>query len=734
METIYLVIVLVLLCLAIFDLVVGVSNDAVNFLNSAVGSKVAPRKIIMWVATAGILVGVLTSSGMMEVARNGIFHPGMFSFREIMMLFLAVMLTDVILLDVFNTFGLPTSTTVSLVFELLGAAVCVSLFSISASHSATLADLPQYINSGKALGIISGILVSVVVAFVCGAVVMYITRIIFSYKFHNKMRGIGALWCGFALTAITYFAVFKGLKNTPVIPAGWLEYINANMLLCLGVAFVFWTLLMSLLAWLKVNTLKITVLAGTFALALAFAGNDLVNFIGVFMAGFDSYQIASHTGDTSMMMGELAKPVQANMFILLASGIVMILTLWFSKKARRVIDTEVNLAKQDAGNENFGSTSVSRAIVRQALAMNKFVGRVVPQKVQRFINGRFDQSASVKGADTAPFDLIRATVNLTMAALLIASATSLKLPLSTTYVSFMVAMGTSLADRAWGRESAVYRITGVMTVIMGWFVTAFVAFLISFVVAMLLMWGGMVAMAGLVGVAVWILIRSNFRKKKNNRQEVLPEDEMSVLDKCSKEIVDSTRGIIEIYNSTLEGVFSEDGKNLKKNLQKARELHNSASERKYNVVSTLELLKESNIETAHYYVQVADYLNEVTKSILQICKSTFEHIDNSHEGMSAEQIADLKHINDRMNEVFAEIEAMLVSNDFANLNMVMQLRDSIFEDFAQAIKRQIKRDKDNMNTTRSSVLYLNILTENKIIVLQLRNLLKAQKYLLEQEQ
>lgn len=735
MEPVYLAIVIILLVLAVSDLVVGVANDAVNFLNSAVGSKAASRRVIMWVATAGIMVGVLTSSGMMEVARNGIFHPGMFSFSEIMMLFLAVMLTDVILLDVFNTLGLPTSTTVSLVFELLGAAVCVALFSISASDTATIANLPEYINSGKALGIISGILTSVVIAFVCGTVIMYITRIIFSYNFQNKMKGIGAVWCGIALTAVTYFALFKGLKNAPVMPADLMSYINENILLCVAVAFVFWTLFMVLLAFLKVNILRITVLSGTFALALAFAGNDLVNFIGVFMAGFDSYKIASATGDTAMLMGDLTKPVHANLYILLASGLIMSITLWFSKKARKVTETEVNLAKQESGNENFGSTPVSRAIVRQAINMNKWFEKVTPDSVKNFIESRFTKDVAVTEKDGAAFDLIRATVNLTVASLLISLATSLKLPLSTTYVTFMVAMGSSLADRAWGRESAVYRITGVMTVILGWFFTAFVAFVISFLVAMLLMWGGVYAIILLALGCGWMLVHNSLRGKKKKEEELEAENaqQVSVVERCVNDVTAATSNIVDIYNSTLEGIFKEDRKLLKNMLSKARDMHEMASARKYNVVSTLEMLKENNIETAHYYVQVVDYLNEVTKSMLHICKYTFEHIDNNHEGLSLEQVEDLKVVNARMNEVFVRVESMLSTNDFSNLGDVMEMRDAIFEDFAVAIKKQIGRNSQNKNTTRSSVLYLNILTENKIMILQLRNLLKAQKYFIEKE-
>ncbi|HIS34890.1 MAG TPA: inorganic phosphate transporter, partial [Candidatus Avirikenella pullistercoris] len=460
MESIFTVIVVILAALAVSDLIVGVSNDATNFLNSAIGSKVAPRYVIMIVASAGILLGSFFSSGMMEVARSGVFFPSMFNFSEIMLLFLAVMFTDVILLDMFNTFGLPTSTTVSLVFELLGSAVAVAAVKIwsGAEHG-----LSEYINAGNAMGIISGILVSVVVAFVCGSFIMYLTRIIFSFRYAKAFRYWGALWCGIGLTAISYFAVFKGLKGTTLISPEVYAYLNGHIWTIVLMMCAAWTVIMAFFQHVcKVNILKITVLAGTFSLALAFAGNDLVNFIGVFMAGYDSYKIASATGDMTMMMGDLAKPVVADTLILLAAGIVMTITLWFSKRAQHVTETEVNLARQDAGAERFGSTSVSRAIVRSAVNFNKNLVKFIPQRVQGFVKSRF---VPIDGEleNKASFDLIRATVNLTVASLLISTATSLKLPLSTTYVTFMVAMGSSLADKAWGRESAVYRITGVLT-------------------------------------------------------------------------------------------------------------------------------------------------------------------------------------------------------------------------------------------------------------------------------
>ena len=523
----YLAIVVIMLVLAVAGLVVGVSNDAVNFLNSALGSKAAPRYVIMTVASVGIIVGAITSSGMMEVARSGVFHPQMFTFAEVMLLFLAVMFTNVILLDLFNTLGMPTSTTVSLVFGLLGAAVGICVFKLSSGSVVTMPDgdpasMADMINTGNAMAIIGGILISVAIAFVCGTVVMYITRLIFSFRYQKKLRTVGALWCGIALTAISYFAVFKGLKGTSVIPAHAMAWMEHHTLAMLAAMVAGWSLLMSLLSLLKINILRLTVLAGTFSLALAFAGNDLVNFIGVFVAGVDAYDVAKTTGDSSMLMGSLNDPVVANMLILFLSGLVMVVTLWFSKKARAVSDTEINLARQDVGVERFGSTSISRAIVRSALNVNRNYEKYTPDRIQRFVASRFVPVLNRK--DKAPFDLIRATVNLTVASILISSATSLQLPLSTTYVTFMVAMGSSLSDRAWGRESAVYRITGVMAVISGWFITALGGFLIAFVVGLALIYGGTPAFIVITLLCGYMLIHSNFLKK-NKESAIVKEHE-----------------------------------------------------------------------------------------------------------------------------------------------------------------------------------------------------------------
>lgn len=732
MENIFTIVVVILAALAVSDLIVGVSNDATNFLNSALGSRVAPRYVIMSVASIGILLGSMFSSGMMEVARSGVFFPSMYNFSDVMMLFLAVMFTDVILLDLFNTFGLPTSTTVSLIFELLGSAVAVALVKIWNSAEG-VASLSEYINASKALGIISGILISVVIAFVCGTVVMYVTRIIFSFKYKRTFKYLGAIWCGLTLTAISYFVIFKGLKGTTLVSADSMSMLNDNLSIIMFGFFVFWSTLMAVIQLVfKFNILKIAILAGTFSLALAFAGNDLVNFIGVFMAGYDSYEIAAQAQDTSIMMGDLTHPVKANILILFIAGSVMILTLWFSKKARKVSQTELNLSRQDAGAERFGSTSVSRAIVRSAINFNKRLEKYVPTKIQNFVAKRFVPIETTD--DKAPFDLIRATVNLTVASLLISMATSLKLPLSTTYVTFMVAMGSSLADKAWGRESAVYRITGVLTVISGWFLTAFIAFTVSFIVATVLMYGGSIAIIGITILCIFIFYQSNISQKKRAKKEA--DDNQSrkdvvdgnIVDICQKEIRDAMQKVTFVYDQTLLGIFNEDRRLLKSMMKESEELYETAHKRKYQVHNTLAALTDNYISTGHYYVQVVDYINEVTKALVHITRPSFEHINNNHSGFSQDQIKDLKEIEEKVTVIYGMINHMLKTGDYSKIDQTLYLRDSLFEEFAQIIKRQIARIKTGETSTRGSMLYLDIISETKTMILQSRNLLKAQKH------
>ena len=740
MDPIYIVVITILMALAVSDLVVGVSNDAVNFLNSAIGSKAAPRWVIMSVASVGILLGSIFSSGMMEIARSGVFYPGQFDFHSIMMIFLAVMFTDVILLDMFNTFGLPTSTTVSLVFELLGASVAVALVLLWGQDGG--ASLSQYINSGKAMGIISGILSSVVIAFTTGIIVMFVSRVIFSFRYQRSFKYIGAFWCGIALTAISYFAVFKGLKDTTMLSGDLKQWINETpTMLILSGSFVVWTLLMAFVQWVfRFNILKITVLAGTLSLALAFAGNDLVNFIGVFMAGKSSFDVAQATAEAggsieTLKMTALEGKVQVEWIYLFVAGLIMTVTLWFSKKARSVTETEINLARQDSGVERFGSTGLSRALVRSAVNMNKNFQRWVPERAQAWIERRFVPVVTDE-KDQAPFDLIRATVNLSCASILIAMATSLKLPLSTTYVTFMVAMGTSLADRAWGRETAVYRITGVLTVISGWFLTAFIAFTVAFLVAMALMFGGDFAIYGLAVLCAFILIQSKMAYARRRRKQAMAEnafeqDERSIVERSSADICTAMEQMTEIYGNTLRGLFDEDRKLLRETMNQAEEMYQAAHERKHQVMPALRALEADNVNTGHYYVQVVDYLNEVAKALVHITRPAYDHIDNNHEGLTREQINDLREINFAVGAVYQMINQMLKTGDFTHIDATLEKRDQLFDLLAQCIKNQVKRVIDKGGSTRGSLLYLAIINETKTMLLQSRNLIKSQKHFIE---
>jgi phosphate/sulfate permease len=522
MDYIYLIFVIVLFALAISDLVVGVSNDAVNFLNSAIGAKAAPGHIIMIVASLGVLIGATFSSGMMEVARKGIFNPEMFSFANIMTIFLAVMITDVILLDLFNTFGLPTSTTVSIVFELLGASVAVASLSIAMSDSETIDNLGAYINSDSALLIIGGILLSVVVAFFVGSVVQYLSRLLFSFRYRRNLKWAGSAFGGLAISAIFYFIIIKGLKGTTYVPEHILTYVKTHTFTIIGAFFIGWTLILQILYVLfKTNAPRVVVIVGTFALAMAFAGNDLVNFIGVPLAGLASYidWAASGADANTYMMNVLTEPVESGTLILLGAGAVMIVTLWTSSKAKSVVKTTVDLSRQDEGAERFESSKFSRFLVRSAVGFSEGIDKVVPKKIRAGIEARFQRPEEPEDPGQPAFDMIRASVNLSVASILIAIATSFKLPLSTTYVTFMVAMGTSLADRAWGRDSAVYRITGVLSVVTGWFMTAIIAFTAAFFVASLIFFTKFVGIIIMVTIAVIFIVKTHALHKSKEKEK-----------------------------------------------------------------------------------------------------------------------------------------------------------------------------------------------------------------------
>ena len=730
MSEIYTIIIVILAILAVSGLFVGVTNDAVNFLNSAIGSRAASMRMILLVASVGILVGVVTSSGMMEVARNGMFNPGLFTFHEVMMLYLGVMFANIILLDLYNSWGLPTSTTVSLVFCLLGAAIAVTVYKITGSADAGH-EMGEYINTSRALGIVSAILLSVVIAFTCGTAVMYVSRLIFSFRYTRVFSRFGAFWCGASLTAIVYFALFKGLRNI-LEGHDFIRLVDSHLPLALTICWAVCSLLLLAVQKLKINILRVTILAGTFALALAFAGNDLVNFIGVPVAGFDAYHIAREAGTTDLLMEGLNENVPANFLVLLGAGLIMILTLWTSKKAMHVTETEISLSSQrDEAEQQYGSSFISRTIVRAALGINAGIERVVPRRVREAIGRRFEyEDVEHSGA---PYDMIRATVNLTTSALLISIATSLKLPLSTTYVCFMVAMGSSLADRAWGRESAVYRISGVMTVVAGWFITALGGFLIAFVVGLVLIYGGTVAFAVVTLLSGWMLVRSNLRRKPSAKGEQAhkPQTADDIIRSLTEEVGRTMESATRIYDRTLIAVFKENRKVLRDMVKESNDLFYQSRERKYTLLPTLRKLQSGDVDTAHYYVQVVDYLNEMTKALMHITRPAFEHIDNNHEGLSREQTEDLMHINDEVESIYRHINLMLRTGDFTDIDMVLELRDRLFESIAEAIKSELTRINAGRSGTKASMLYLTILNETKSMVLQSRNLLKSQRYFLD---
>ena len=737
MDPIYYFIIGLLLVLSCFDLVVGVSNDAANFLNSAVGSKAAPRRTIILVAALGIIIGSLFSSGMMEIARSGVFMPAQFTFHDIMLIFLAVMLTDVILLDVFNTFGLPTSTTVSIVFELLGGAVAVALFKIWSGEPGVAQDLASYINSSKALAIISGIFSSVFVAFICGISVMWISRLIFSFNYRKSFKYLGAVWCGVALTAITYFAVFKGLKGSTLVTKDMIRHLDAHIWRYVCYSFVFWTVLMAVLQNVcKVNILKIAVLAGTMALALSFAGNDLVNFIGVFMAGQSSMEIASAAVAQGMdlstlTMGGLTAPVTADWRYLLGAGLIMVLALMFSKKARTVTDTEVNLARQGGGGERFGSVPPARMMVRYALNASRVVEKIMPASVGRFIEKRF-QPVSEGPDNGASVDLIRASVNLTVAALLISLATSLKLPLSTTYVTFMVAMGSSLADKAWGRDSAVYRITGVITVISGWFFTAFAAFAMCCMVAACIVYGGVFGIITMCVLAAYLLLKSaRLHRKRTQAAELVKGRnyaDASSLSGYNEEIIELMKRMAEIYEMNLEALNVEDRKRLKKLRKESRGIRRSLGDKMaMEVMPVVQELRDGEADRGKRHVQMVEYATSVFESLSNITTASHAYIDNNHEGLDMEYIEDLRKMNNRVSSLYPRFRDMMETNDYSGLDECLDGIDALDEEFAEAVKRQIILRTENVSDMRRTLLYLNLLNETRTMIRKVLLLAKVQK-------
>jgi phosphate/sulfate permease len=732
LETLYLIIVIVLFLLAASDLIVGVSNDAVNFLNSAVGSKAASFKVIMVVASLGILFGSVFSSGMMEVARKGIFHPEMFYFHEIMLLFLAVMVADVILLDTFNTLGMPTSTTVSIVFELLGAAVGMASIKIMGDDPGKLGE---YINSGKALAIISGILVSVVIAFAVGAIIQYLVRLVFSFNYHKRVKYIGATWGGIALTAITYFLLIKGIKNVSFIHDDLRMWISENTTQLMIYSFVGWTVLLQLLFLLfKFNILRFTVLVGTFGLAMAFAGNDLVNFIGVPIAGYNSYEfwVSSGANPDTYPMTDLAGKVPTPTLFLVIAGIIMILTLYFSKKAKTVIKTSIDLSRQNEGDERFKSTWFSKVLVRSGIKTSENLKKVVPRSIQAAIKKQFKPYTPEKTDDTPPaFDLIRASVNLVVASILIAIGTSLKLPLSTTYVTFMVAMGTSLSDNAWDRENAVYRISGMFAVIGGWFLTAMAAFTLSFIIIYIFNYLSYLGILLMIAFSIYLVYKSHKYHKKvtedNEEKRLLDYTDENIFEKSVQTILVSLETVLKTYEKVVAGLKNEDIKSLKNTNKAVGEMTEKVKYVKDHINVIVDKLREDSIESGYYFVQVIDYLREMVHSIEYIVKPALNHVDNNHKPLINQQIEELNMILEKLELLISAVSESIKNNDFSNQDITIQLLEDYRSTIEQIRKNQIKRVKNNIVGTKNSILYFDIINESKNLGFQIINLYKSQR-------
>lgn len=726
----YLYFVYILLFLAVADLVVGVSNDAVNFLNSAVGSRVAPRHVIMIVASLGIMLGATFSSGMMEVARKGIFNPELFIFAEVMIIFLAVMFTDIILLDLFNTYGMPTSTTVSIVFELLGAAVAVAFFRLL-QNGAGFDQLGQYINSASTLAIVSSIFLSVSIAFVVGLVVQWISRLLLSFHYENRMKWAGGIWAGLALSVITYFLLFKGIKGASFVSVGFVRWVSEHTLMLFLVSFAVWSVLMQvLISVFRLNVLRAVVLFGTFALAMAFAGNDLVNFIGVPLAGLEAFQDWKGSGQlpADYAMRSLTRPVRTDTMLLLLAGLVMTLTLWLSKKARTVTETEVNLGRQDDGHERFSSNWLARWIVWHTRRVGTGVNRLLPAGWLEKSETSFTKPA-VQAADngqTPPaFDLVRASVNLTVASALIASATAMKLPLSTTYVTFMVAMGSSLADRAWGRGSAVYRVAGVLNVIGGWFLTSVVAFTVSGLFALLLritgVWG--VVLLCVAAVALFgktILMHRRMEKQKADRVVFEMQNDAlyvhHIMDETTAFISQLLLRVAKVYQHAVDGLSKEDRQALGIARRDLKELERQNQEIRSRLYRYIKRFREDSAEASCLYLLVYDLEQDLIQSVRLIAEESEAYVANSLPPLSDGQLELLREPVQDLQDFLEFVGRMIRDQDFSHVEEVRQWKKRLFNLLESSLQIQVEGIRNNQYSMRNSALLFTFGLETKDLI------------------
>ena len=739
MDNIYFILVSILAVLAIGDLIVGVSNDAVNFLNSAVGSKAIPFKTIMILASLGVACGALFSSGLMEVARKGIFNPGEFYFDEIILIFTAVMLTDILLLDFFNTLGMPTSTTVSIVFTLLGAAVFMSIIKISET-SGDFSEIVNYINTAKAIQIISGILLSVVVALTIGAIVQWFSRLFLTYKFEEKAIWVSALFGGLALSAITYFILMKGIKGTPfanikydllggvkikdLLEREVFKVVLANFLVWIGVSFV-------LIKFLKANVYKIIIGIGTFALALAFAGNDLVNFIGVPIAAYQSYEawVISGVTATEFSMGVLSSKVATPTVLLVISGGIMVLTLWISTKAKKVMKTELDLSDQNSIKERFQPNFISKGIVKSFQLVGSGFNALLPSSLKEKIEIQFSDADLVlknqNDKDAPSFDMLRACINLVVASILISIATSYKLPLSTTYVTFMVAMGTSLADRAWKRDSAVYRVSGVLSVIGGWFLTAFAAFIVSGIIVTIIYLGGPQAIAIILFI-ILLIIGKNYLKHKNENSDLIDLDGLvksesnsikGVMDESTKNVIKVFKRVDKIYAILSEGLAKHDKKILKKARKNINRLTEDVENLRENIFYFIKNLEESSLSASNFYIVILSLIQDITDDLEYIVKKSYKHVNNDHSKLKLSQVRDLQNVYELTEAVFHEAMEAYNNNSEAKINLVLENREDILKQLDEKINNQIALTRNEETSPKNTTLYFNILLKSKDLYL-----------------
>lgn len=742
METIYFGFVVFLFVLAVFDLMVGVSNDAVNFLQSAIGAKVAKFKTILTIAAIGIFAGAAMSNGMMEVARNGVFHPSFFSFQDVMFIFLAVMASDIVLLDIFNTLGMPTSTTVSMVFELLGGTFALALMKVAGDPSLHVADL---MNTSKALTMIMAIFVSVAIAFVVGAFVQYISRTLFTFVYkNNSLKWKIGIFGGLAFTAIIYFMLIKGLGNVSFISDAAHEWINTHSWTICGICFVVTAVLSQVLFALKVNVFKILVLTGTFALAMAFAGNDLVNFIGVPLAGYSSFQdySANAGGDAAgYMMDSLNGPAHTPVLFLIAAGLIMVISLATSKKAFNVVKTSVDLARQDAGDEMFGSSKMARVLVRFSTNTASALSELVPNGVKRWFAKRFDNE-NVVLPQGAAFDEIRATVNLVVSSLLIALGTSLTLPLSTTYVTFMVAMGSSLADKAWGRESAVFRITGVISVIGGWFITAGAAFILCFLVALAMSLGGLTMASILIALSIVLLVRSNIKYKKKQAEEkgdvvfnqmITSEDNAETLRLLTQHIRQGQSQFLDFVNvnylNVTEGFISEDLSRLQKAESAMRKERQELKQRRRKEMLGLRRIDPGvAIEKSTWFHLGVNSCEDMLYSLRRICDPCEEHIDNSFVPLEKDRIKEFLPLRDTLLYLLKRAVVVISTENYTDSDKLREQCEEFKSCLSSTRQGQIERMQTSKENITVSYVYLNLLQETHEIASSLQHLLRASKH------